>query len=245
MAGGRAGQAVPFKLRYDRRMRRVRLTVTPEDGLVVMAPPGLTREQASAIVTQNLTWVRAAGEQVEQAAARRRAQPPTTLPKTITFPAVQQIWRVVYTFCPGPRRIVWETGDGRLEFRGAVADNRLALSALRRFVRQQAETHLTAQLRALSAEVGLGFQQTRIGLQKTLWGSCSRRGVISLNCKLLFLPPELARHVMIHELAHTRHMNHSSAFWGLVARLDPEHANHRRELRTADRYVPPWLLATR
>jgi hypothetical protein len=67
-------------------------------------------------------------------------------------------------------------------------------------------------------------------------------GVISLNARLLLLPPHLVDYVLVHELCHTRHLNHSSAFWRLVARHCPTYPAHRRELCAAGRQLPAWVL---
>ncbi len=76
--------------------------------------------------------------------------------------------------------------------------------------------------------------------QRTRWGSCSRGNSISLNAKLLFLPPELVEYVLLHELCHTRAMDHSARFWAIVAEHDPGFERHRRALKDAGRFVPPW-----
>ncbi|MEK6536597.1 MAG: M48 family metallopeptidase, partial [Actinomycetota bacterium] len=77
------------------------------------------------------------------------------------------------------------------------------------------------------------------------WGSCSPSGTISLNQKLLFLPDRLVRYVLVHELCHTAHMNHSQRFWSRVRRYEPAMAEHRRELGESWQLVPPWLESTR
>jgi hypothetical protein len=64
--------------------------------------------------------------------------------------------------------------------------------------------------------------------------------VISLNCKLLFLAPELVRHVLVHELCHTVELNHSPRFWALVQRFEPDARTLRRRMRDAWRDVPVW-----
>lgn len=67
--------------------------------------------------------------------------------------------------------------------------------------------------------------------QKTRWGSCSSSGNISLNWRLLAAPLPVMDYVVIHELAHLKHQNHSSQFWALVATFDPLYKYHRRWLR--------------
>ena len=81
--------------------------------------------------------------------------------------------------------------------------------------------------------------------QRTRWASCSGRGNVSLNLKLLFVPAPLVRYVFIHELCHLVHPNHSRDFWGLVASHEPDYRKPDRELRQAWRYVPAWLDAER
>ena len=62
-------------------------------------------------------------------------------------------------------------------------------------------------------------------------GSCSRRRTISLNARLLLIPPDMVRYVFVHELAHTRHMNHSREFWQAVAIHVPDYRDRVRELK--------------
>lgn len=67
--------------------------------------------------------------------------------------------------------------------------------------------------------------------QKTRWGSCSNRGNINLNAKLIFLRQELRDYVIIHELCHLRHMNHSKNFWGEVQKYVPHAKSLQQEIR--------------
>lgn len=77
------------------------------------------------------------------------------------------------------------------------------------------------------------YSYTRVSIrnQKTRWGSCSKRGTLSFNYKIVFLPEYLADYIIVHELCHLKEMNHSRDFWDLVGRIIPDHRARRRELR--------------
>ena len=66
---------------------------------------------------------------------------------------------------------------------------------------------------------------------KARWGSCDAKGVVSLNWRLTMLPLPLRDYVLVHELCHRRHLDHSPAFWAEVARFCPDYAHLRGELR--------------
>jgi len=67
--------------------------------------------------------------------------------------------------------------------------------------------------------------------QKSIWGSCSRKGNLNFNYKIVFLPERAAEYIVVHELCHLQHPNHSQKFWDLVARVFPDHKKIRKELR--------------
>jgi predicted metal-dependent hydrolase len=113
--------------------------------------------------------------------------------------------------------------------------------ALQRWIAHKAHVHLVPWFGSISHDLALPCQQVAIRQQKTIWGSCSIRKTISLNSKLLFLPPPLVRYVFIHELCHTIHLNHSRDFWALVAQYEPDYQSLDANLRDA-RYLVPWWM---
>ncbi len=85
---------------------------------------------------------------------------------------------------------------------------------LRQWLSDLAYDELGAQLNRSSRELGLSFSRIQIRRQRTRWGSCSATGTISLNVCLMFLEPAVVRYLYVHELCHTRHMNHSPQILG-------------------------------
>jgi predicted metal-dependent hydrolase len=79
--------------------------------------------------------------------------------------------------------------------------------------------------------IGVEYRRIRIGGQRTLWGSCSPRGTLSFNWRLVLGPPEVLDYVVVHELCHLRVPNHSRRFWALVERHRPHWRQQRDWLR--------------
>lgn len=75
------------------------------------------------------------------------------------------------------------------------------------------------------------FNKITIKNQKTRWGSCSRKGNLNFNYKILFLPDALRDYVIVHELCHLREFNHSRRFWNLVSKSVLDHSEIKRELK--------------
>jgi predicted metal-dependent hydrolase len=107
-----------------------------------------------------------------------------------------------------------------------------ALAFEERYVhRERARRELPARLVELAAEHGLTVARVSIRNQRTRWGSCGRDGHISLNWRLILMPPEVRDYVLVHELMHLRRLDHSRAYWRLVAAACPGYREARQWLR--------------
>lgn len=103
---------------------------------------------------------------------------------------------------------------------------------LMKALQKEGRAYLPRRLKYLAETYGFHYERVRYGTQKGRWGSCSSKGTISLNVGLMLLEPELIDYVLIHELCHTRHMNHSTAFWSLVERCLPDYKARRKIIKT-------------
>jgi len=121
-------------------------------------------------------------------------------------------------------------------------DERGARLQLRGWLKRAAYERLAPRLLQLADELNYSVSRVSIRCQRTRWGSCSTRGTVSLNCSLVFLKWEIVRYLFVHELAHTKHMNHSASFWRLVEKIEPDYRRLDGELLAGWRTVPGWVF---
>lgn len=101
--------------------------------------------------------------------------------------------------------------------------------------RAEASAELPARCVALGVPHGLRPTRVQVRNQQSRWGSCSTRGSIALNWRLVQMPTDVADYVMLHELVHLEHPNHSTRFWRRVAAVCPAWRSAERWLRTSGR----------
>lgn len=172
------------------------------------------------------------------------------LQKSICFKVSRRAKRINITVKPGGRvvatRPVWATQESVAKF---LASKRLWIArAVRKMSRRKTiagavglrgfkDNRIAAKTLALD-KIGrinqtYGFRVGRVAIknQASRWGSCSAKGNLNFNYRIALLPDNLAEYVVAHELCHLKELNHSPAFWDLVAKTIPDHRERRRKLR--------------
>ena len=233
-------KTLAYSMRRSPRARYPGLKYSRREGLEVIVPRGMrfSRADAEKLLSENRAWIERCRRKLSQIPLPER----TRLPETVESPALDRTWRLEKRAEKGKRSVRLEVGEGVLLFRGALDRTDLALEVLRRFLKETTRREIGPRLARLARETGLTYERVSVRGQKTRWASCSTKGTISLNYKLLFLPPELVDYVLLHELCHTAHMNHSREFWKLVERFSPAYREREKELRRAAALLPAWTL---
>ena len=234
-AGGQLPASFDFEVRRTRRTRRLSLTVHPTGRVVVSAPPSSSERQIAEFVRSQSPWV----AETQRKFAQRYGEQDRSLPTTLELRAIERSVPVDYRKGQSGRMRVLE--GHALSLIGPTGDEAACRKALKRWVAGQARMHLGARIQRLSEATGLGYQRLQIRAQRTCWGSHSSSGTISLNLSLMFLEPALVRYLLVHELSHARHMNHSPAFWATVREFEPDYKRLDEALGNAWTQLPGWL----
>ena len=121
-----------------------------------------------------------------------------------------------------------ELGTEKIRIQNGEANLR---PAVEHYLKDLATKELTARVQELAAHHGLCVKRITIRNQRSRWGSCSQRGVIALNWRLIQTPEFVRDYIVLHELAHLREMNHSPRFWREVARLCPKFVEAEKWLK--------------
>ncbi len=230
-----------YRIRESGRARHVSIKVHLNGHIEVVIPSGFDPGQVPDILHKRRAWLWQTVRQIEHKTADLAQEHFEVKPSQIDLRSCQQTWAVIYQAGPSQRITLTQPSSLTLLMRGDVDDAVACTDLLRQWLTRKARAEFAPWLRELSFEVGLPFNKISIRGQKTRWASCSTHKDISLNYKLLFLPPELVRYVFVHELCHTIHMNHSKSFWRLVGEKQANYQRHREHIRDGWRYVPRWV----
>ena len=229
-------QDVTWSVRESERARRMVVRVFHSGRVEVVVPVRTPPRLIATFLERHRQWI-----ERKRAEARRTAVAPEPFPPAgIDLPACAERWRVHLAGGIGRPRLA--SGEGLITVRGDAADRAALRQSLRHWLLERAGEVLEPALADCAREFGFSYERMVIRRQRTRWGSCSVRGTISLNACLLFLPPPVVRYLLIHELAHTRHMNHSRRFWQCVASFCPQYQRLDRLLIEGWRSVPAWVF---
>jgi predicted metal-dependent hydrolase len=211
---------IPYTIHFSSRSKRLTIKVDSTGEVIVTAPERFPKYKIAEYVESARGWISAAK-------AERGSKPVLLSVSSAYYLGTEYAVKVSRRF------------DGSVSLGKEVIIvaplastnvKKATLELLSSWLKSRAIEYITRRVYELAATMQLSFSGLAFKQQKTRWGSCSSQRNLNFNWKLIHAPTVVIDYVIIHELAHLVHMNHGRAFWDLVARFDPDHAEHRRWL---------------
>jgi predicted metal-dependent hydrolase len=210
-------EAVSLLLVQHPRARCYLLRLRPDGTVRVTVPRRGSMAHAKEFVRQHIGWL-------EQ-----------QLVKQAALPQARNTWTAgTEIYYRGEKVRIETEGDELFRFgteRLTAKDGNDLRPTIEKHLRQQATKELPTRVMELAELHGISVERVTVRNQRTRWGSCSRRGTISLNWRLIQTPTLVRDYIILHELAHRRQMNHSQKFWDEVTRLCPGYLEAEKWLK--------------
>ncbi len=221
------GRKVGYILKQSPRIRGIRLEIHNDSGLIVIVPKSYKREQVGDILTKKSGWI------LRHLPSNRPLQIPLFSKEVDHGEKVRYMDKMIE---------VVVTKDGQQGIAAHLEGNRLLISCgpgtrgrakiLEDWYRSQAALVFTEKADRFQTEMGLRYKRIVIRGQRKRWASASPMGNLSINWKLLMAPEAVVDYVIMHELAHFKHMDHSKKFWDFLAGFCPDWRKYRKWLVT-------------
>jgi len=221
---------IPFQIVRNRSRKRIMVKVLPTGVVEVRTPVFVTAEEADDVVLSNADKVR---EMIQSVEAKAPAATRYETGETIPYMGEPLALEIAH----GPVRqpeadIVGSTLRVTIP-KGLDEETRqLAIQeGIINWLGERTLDYIKEHFQELSDLVGRYATKVTVKHMKTQWGSCSTRGNISVNARLVMAPVEVINYVLLHELCHLKHPNHSPDFWAALGEVMPEYATHRAWLK--------------
>ena len=233
------GASITYRIRHSRRARHGRIQIGP-NGVEVVVPTGVSEDRVRQLVYSRRRWISARHAELEQRwqHARCFCHSPLQSGAKLLY-AGEPVTLHVELDAPRERR----TNPVRLKEQvlhvcvdsdaNAASDQRIA-QAIEAWMRRRLRQRVEPMMHDYAQSIRVAPAGLRIKTQKRRWGSCGRTGLINLNWRLAMAPDDVVAYVVVHELCHLVHRNHSRAFWRLVAEHCPTYRSNKRWLAQYD-----------
>ena len=214
---------VHFEIRRSRKSKHFRLNHDPVRPLMLTIPWRASEKEAMQFLRSQGDWLN------EQ--ARKRPRSTTLLKYLQKYPFISSHsdkLSVAFSFILGKPTLSCDAARSSLliRFDPQGSHDEQVKDALMTFARTAIKEHTLN----LAHRLGISVKQVKVRDQSTVWGTCTEDSRLSLNWRLLLLTPELHDYVILHELAHLNHFDHSEQFWKLLSQYDPKSLTHDRRL---------------
>ncbi len=224
-------RTISWSLNYSTRRRTVRLHVVSADQLEITAPKGFSLSHAKTMLQRKTAWILRQILRLEAVAANT-ANASLTHGATLLFRGVPHALLLLGDGRDRPH-VTCHQRSISVHLPELIGENNnpAVASSIQNWYLAEATLQLQERTQYWAAQIGVKPKKLSLRDQKTRWGSCSSRGSISYNWRLIMAPPEVLDYLVIHELCHLLHPNHSTAYWQEVGRWCPDYRAHRRWLR--------------
>lgn len=214
-------QSIPeFHHRTNSRSRSIRITISPKGELIVTTPPRFPTDRIYPFLLKSRDWI-----EKHLALHHRRLQVveentvlyfgealPLKLASKPTAPAIQVL-------------------EDSMVINPIARTKDSVARLFTRWMKSEAERYIVRRVSEIAKRAGHTYSTVQLKDTTSRWGSCSTRGNLQFSWRLIQAPKEVIDYVIMHELAHLKHMDHSTRFWQYVERLDPHYTVHKRWLR--------------
>lgn len=231
---------IDYTVRRSQRARHAQIKIAPSGAVTVVIPHRYSLKYVPELLGIHRDWI---NNQLSLIQGSYNPETDSDTPRKIILTAIGEEWGIDYTNNLNKistRRLKLEVQDRRLTIN--TANSAEVKSALSSWLNKKAKTLLIEQVQHISEQTALMCEGVSIRNQKTRWGSCSAQRHLSLNRNLIFLPARSMRYLILHELCHTVHLNHSRRFWRLVERFEPDYRQLDKSLNSAKSLIPRWAL---
>lgn len=222
------GQKIDYTLRIDKRRKTIQLRILPTAAVEIVTPGNLTKADVEYIFHAKSKWLKVRLNKLAQLSENPVNQD-VACGSQLLYTGESHILKVL----PGVQKneVIVKPGELQIKLTQSQIEHPNADIILKKIVKawyvDQACNLFFDKTKYWAAIIGVNPQKVTIRDQKTRWGSCSSRGSINYNWRVIMAPPQVIDYLVIHELCHMLVPNHSAKFWEQVGRLSP----HYRECR--------------
>lgn len=239
------GQEIAFTL-YKQKRKTITLCVNEDGSVQVKAPNRVSQREIKEIVAKRGEWILQKQEQMRQLAQTfpkfqgKNGEQISYLGRYLTVRLVARE-RTIDVFTEeflnhnGINKKVWHVGDVLYVSTVSGFTQDVVRGLVEQWYRNEGKKYFVSKIAYFEKLIGVRSNRLFVKDQKSRWGSCSSKGNINLNWRLLFAPERIIEYVIVHELCHLKQMNHSASFWHEVEKILPDYRERRQWLKEHSR----------
>ncbi len=212
-----------YIVKKSNRKKKLTIRISPQSQVIVSCPKFISNKRIDHFIQQNLSWIQQKIKEQQ---------------KTQSYFFDQNFIRIF-----GKKYIKSTDFKEQNSVKTYIQDNQIIIShfmpiskqkqskTINKYLKSTATRYLIPRTHQMGQKMNIKFNKISIKKQKTRWGSCSSLGNLNFNWRLVHFDIPIIDYVIIHELAHRVHLNHSKTFWSLVGQYCPQYQKHRRFLK--------------